>query len=72
MEHEIDNAVNVKTRRFAGAYKDAKTARDRVLRGGSWDYDARYVRAACRISLPPDFRYRDIGFRCARVQVTGR
>ena len=40
----------------------------RVVRGGSWNYDARDVRAACRGYGDPDGRNYDLGFRCARVQ----
>ena len=40
----------------------------RVLRGGSWDRGARYVRCACRYLDHPVVRYRYLGFRCARVQ----
>jgi formylglycine-generating enzyme required for sulfatase activity len=41
---------------------------DRVIRGGSWDYDARYCRSAYRIDGLPDYRNDYLGFRCARVQ----
>jgi formylglycine-generating enzyme required for sulfatase activity len=41
----------------------------RVLRGGSWGDDARLVRAASRLHVPPGFRHDDFGFRCARVRV---
>ncbi len=37
----------------------------RVLRGGSWDGDPRYCRAAYRGSNGPTVRYSDIGFRLA-------
>jgi len=40
----------------------------RVIRGGSWDYVARFCRSACRYRYRPDFRYNYLGFRCARVQ----
>ncbi len=39
---------------------------DRVIRGGSWDGDARYVRAACRGLDAPAYRGDDLGFRLAR------
>jgi formylglycine-generating enzyme required for sulfatase activity len=37
----------------------------RVIRGGSWDSDARYVRAAYRYAFTPDARYDNVGFRLA-------
>ncbi len=43
-------------------------ATDRVIRGGSWFYDARGVRAAYRRGYDPAGRSGDLGFRCARVQ----
>jgi len=43
------------------------TAR-RVVRGGSWVYGARFVRASCRYWFSPGERFNFLGFRCARVQ----
>ena len=40
----------------------------RVIRGGSWSNEIRYLRAACRGAYPPGSRDDDLGFRCARVQ----
>lgn len=41
---------------------------DRFLRGGSWGYDARDVRSACRDRGEPGFRYGSTGLRLARGQ----
>lgn len=38
----------------------------RVLRGGAWNYGARFVRAAFRFGLDPGFRDGGMGFRVAR------
>ena len=40
----------------------------RVVRGGSWFDDARFVRAAFRYAYVPGNRFGNLGFRCARVQ----
>ncbi|MBF0423839.1 MAG: SUMF1/EgtB/PvdO family nonheme iron enzyme [Magnetococcales bacterium] len=40
---------------------------DRVIRGGSWNNDARNVRAASRNGNHPDDRNDNLGFRCARA-----
>ena len=40
----------------------------RVVRGGSWNDSARYVRSAYRFWLDPGYRSTSLGFRCARVQ----
>jgi len=39
----------------------------KVLRGGGWDGNWHYVRAADRNNIDPDGRYNLIGFRCAGV-----
>lgn len=39
----------------------------RVLRGGSWDYDPRFLRSALRNGVTPDYRYYSSGFRIART-----
>ena len=39
----------------------------RVLRGGSWIYDPRFVRSAFRSGSVPGFRVDDVGFRVART-----
>ena len=38
-----------------------------VLRGGSWYHGSGKCRCAYRNCLGPDYRYNDIGFRCART-----
>lgn len=55
----------------AGACIDptgAVSGTHRVLRGGSWDSDARLERAAYRLGLAPDDRDSSLGFRLARGQ----
>jgi formylglycine-generating enzyme required for sulfatase activity len=51
------------------AWVDSDASANRVLRGGYWGNAARVVRAAYRLALHPDGRYRSHGFRCARVRV---
>ncbi len=41
------------------------TGDSRVLRGGSWDDDGRYVRSAARGRFEPGYRGGDVGFRLA-------
>ena len=50
------------------AWVARRGAAHRVIRGGSWDADARDVRAACRDPAHPATRAVSLGFRCARVQ----
>jgi formylglycine-generating enzyme required for sulfatase activity len=38
----------------------------RVLRGGSWYNEPRYVRSATRYRNTADFRFTDVGFRLAQ------
>jgi formylglycine-generating enzyme required for sulfatase activity len=47
-----------------GREEDASSSR--VLRGGSWYYEAGYARAANRGNNSPTVHINDIGFRCAR------
>ena len=39
----------------------------RAVRGGSWSFPPRYLRAAYRIGLMPDYRNNYVGFRVARI-----
>ena len=41
----------------------------RVLRGGSWGYGARFVRAVYRLGYDPAYRLDDTGFRLVRTVV---
>lgn len=41
----------------------------RVIRGGSWGYDARYLRSAFRVSYGPGFRFDFLGFRLLRTRI---
>jgi len=51
----------------AAALADSASA-DRVVRGGSWSLDARYVRAAYRVHNEPSLRRNALGFRCAEFR----
>jgi formylglycine-generating enzyme len=42
----------------------------RVIRGGSWNYDAGTCRSAYRSAFTPDARYFNVGFRVTRVQTS--
>jgi formylglycine-generating enzyme required for sulfatase activity len=44
---------------------------DRVVRGGSWDFDARYCRSAMRVSLRPAYRDFYLGFRLSTSVALG-
>ena len=60
---------------YAGAPEDGAAwlsggSGDRVIRGGSWFNGARNTRAAYRIGSDPSTRDDDVGFRCARVQIS--
>ncbi|MFZ4702993.1 MAG: SUMF1/EgtB/PvdO family nonheme iron enzyme, partial [Candidatus Methylumidiphilus sp.] len=39
----------------------------RVVRGGSWSFDAGICRSACRYRSVPAYRYNDLGFRLSRT-----
>jgi formylglycine-generating enzyme required for sulfatase activity len=43
----------------------ASRGASRVIRGGRWDYPARYLRSACRTGHGPGLRDRNLGFRIA-------
>ena len=47
-------------------YRESIGATQRVLRGGSYEFGASSARTSARIIVPDNFRYRDIGVRCAR------
>ncbi len=51
-----------------GAWESGGNCDWRVVRGGSWDYEPRYLRAAFRSRVTPIIRFFDIlGFRIART-----
>lgn len=41
----------------------------RVVRGGSWSFNAKSVRVANRLAEKPSLLSSDVGFRCARRKV---
>jgi len=52
----------------AAEKSSASASAHRVIRGGSWFYDARYVRAACRHRYEPSVQLSGLGFRCAEFR----
>jgi len=62
-DHRHDSYVDAPT---DGAAWVVRGRTGRVVRGGSWNADARSVRAAYRRWLGPDDRYGTLGFRCAQ------
>ena len=42
---------------------NAVSGSNRVYRGGSWDYFARFCRSSCRNYVTPGYRYGNLGFR---------
>ena len=52
----------------SGGTEKSEPSAHRVIRGGSWNYDAQYVRAACRNHSGPSHRSIYVGFRCAEFR----
>ena len=46
---------------------DGADGEDRVTRGGSYESDARALRASVRGRAPPNTRAPTLGFRCAKT-----
>lgn len=53
------------------AWIDVPRGVNRVLRGGSFYYNARNCRSANRYNYPPVIRYYGVGFRLARSLTLG-
>ena len=54
----LDNQVNP---------KGPKAGKEKVVRGGSWNSPAHYIRPTDRVSRIPEYRYSDVGFRCVKL-----
>ena len=66
-DHKHSNYQNAPT--DGSAWEDHTLGANRVLRGGTWGFSTRFVRAACRSQYVPDLPLNGIiGFRCARAQ----
>jgi formylglycine-generating enzyme required for sulfatase activity len=48
-----------------------ETGSDRVIRGGSWRFDAQNCRSALRYRITPEFRHNFVSFRLARSVTLG-
>ena len=53
--------------RYAVRHGEHQQGRSRVIRGGSWNNNAKNVRAAYRNDNQPDNRNNNLGFRLARA-----
>jgi hypothetical protein len=53
----------------SGHVTDPKGPSNRVLRGGSWNNCARYIRSADRNRFNPDYRNSNIGFELPALQL---
>ena len=53
-----------------GSSWETGTDNNRVLRGGSWDYNAVHCRSAFRVRNSADYRLRNWGFRVAVASVS--
>jgi formylglycine-generating enzyme required for sulfatase activity len=41
------------------------TGKEKVVRGGAWHSPSHYLRASDRVAKIPEYKYSDVGFRCA-------
>jgi formylglycine-generating enzyme required for sulfatase activity len=48
--------------------RPAPVSAARVIRGGAWNLETRYIRAATRIGFAPGSRVKILGFRCGEFQ----
>jgi formylglycine-generating enzyme required for sulfatase activity/energy-coupling factor transporter ATP-binding protein EcfA2 len=65
--YEIDvSQSEVKAPENGSAWTDSQ-CQERVVRGGSWDYDPQYLRSAVRDRNSSFFQGSDLGFRVART-----
>ncbi len=53
------------TQDFKEFAKALNASERRALRGGSWNFVTRWLRAACRNGFRPEYRLRNVGFRVA-------
>ncbi|NJM47321.1 MAG: formylglycine-generating enzyme family protein [Alkalinema sp. RU_4_3] len=67
MDHWHDNYDEAPIDGSAWVDGDREKDADRLLRGGSWDYDPRNCRSAFRNHVSPDDRDYDLGFRVVCV-----
>ena len=45
--------------------KGPPTGKEKVVRGGAWHSPSHYLRASDRVAKVPEYKYSDVGFRCA-------
>lgn len=47
--------------------KGSLDGKEKVVRGGSWNSPAHYLRTSDRVARSPELRYSDVGFRCVQA-----
>jgi formylglycine-generating enzyme required for sulfatase activity len=65
MDYQHNNYDSAPT--DGSAWLSGGDSNKRVERGGSWRLDAKHLRSAQRNEAPPDYRWKDIGFRLVAV-----
>jgi formylglycine-generating enzyme required for sulfatase activity len=64
MDYQYNNYDDAPT---DGSARSKAISNDRMERGGSWRLDDKHLRSPQRSEVPPDYRWKDVGFRLVAV-----